>query len=155
MSIEKWGPMRELETMRREMDRIWEEMFPAIRRPFEGPWRQITGEKGVGTPAVDIIDREKELVVRADMPGVAKENIDISLHDDVLTISGTVKEEKEAKEENFYHMERRSSSYSRSITVPFKVDSDKIKANLKDGVLTVSLPKSEEPEKKKIKVEVG
>lgn len=155
MSIEKWGPVRELETMRREMDRIWEEMFPALRRPFEGPWRQLIGEKGVGTPAIDIIDRGKELVVKADMPGVGKEDIDISLRDDTLTITGAVKSEAETKEDNYYHMERRSSSFSRSVGVPFKVDADKIKASLKDGVLTVTLPKTEAAESKKIKVEVG
>ncbi len=155
MSIERWSPVRELETMRREMDRIWEEMFPAIRRPFEGPWRQLTGERGVGTPAIDIIDRGKELVVKADMPGVGKEDIDISLHDDTLTITGEVKAEKETKEDNYYHMERRSSSFSRSVSVPFKVEADKISASLKNGVLTVTLPKSEAAETRKIKVEVG
>lgn len=154
MTIEKWHPLRELETMRREMDRIWDEVFPTIRRPIEGPWRKITGEKGVATPAIDIIDKEKELVVKADMPGVAKDDVDITLREDVLTISGAVKAEAETKEENYFYSERSYTSFSRSVNIPFKIDPDKIKASLRDGVLTVTLPKAEEIRPKKIKVGV-
>lgn len=154
MTIEKWHPLRELESMRREMDRIWEDMLPTIRRPFEVPWRRLAGEKGVASPAIDIIDKEKEVVVKADMPGVVKDDIDISFREDKLTISGAVKAEAETKEENYYYSERSYHSYSRTVNIPLKVDPDKIKANLKDGVLTVHLPKVEEIQPKKIKVDV-
>jgi len=154
MTIEKWHPLRDLEQMRHEMDRIWEDLFPGARRPFEAPLRRLTGDRSVATPSIDIIDREKEVVVKADMPGVAKEDLDITLREDVLTISGAVKAETETKEDHYYYSERSYASYSRSVNIPFKVEADKIKASLKDGVLTIHLPKVKELQPKKIKVEV-
>ena len=154
MALEKWHPLKELETMRREMDRIWEDLFPGARR-VETPWRRTAGEKGVAYPAIDILDRANEIVVKAEMPGVAKDDIDISMQENTLTIKGEIKEDKEAKEENYYYSERNYASYMRSINIPFKITADKISAALKDGILTIHLPKATEVLPRKITVEVS
>lgn len=154
MALEKWHPLKELETMRREMDRIWEDLFPGARRA-ETPWRRTGGEKGVACPAIDIIDRPGEVVVKAEMPGVAKDDIDISMQEKTLTIKGEIKEEKGAKEENYSYSERNYASYMRSIEIPFKITADKVSATLKDGILSIHLPKATEVLPKKITVEVS
>lgn len=156
MSIEKWHPLKDLEAMRREMDRIWEEMLPSTRRAFfELPWSKAAGEKVTASPAIDVVDKEKEIVVRADMPGVTKDDLDISLQENTLTIKGEVKSETEKKEEHYYYSERNYSSFARTINIPTKIAPDKIKAGLKDGILTIHLPKAEELQPKKIKVEIA
>ncbi len=154
MALEKWHPLRELETMRREMDRIWEDLFPVTRRT-ETPWRRPVAEKGVAYPAIDIIDRADEVLVKAEMPGVAKDNIDISMQENTLTIKGEIKEETGAKEENYSYSERNYTSYMRSINIPFKITAEKITATLKDGILSIHLPKATEVLPKKITVEVS
>lgn len=153
MALEKWHPLRELETMRREMDRIWEDLFPAARS-VETPWKRPLGEKGVAYPAIDILDRNDEVVVRAEMPGVAKDNIDISMQDSTLTIKGTIKQEAADKEEVCSYSERNYASYLRSIKIPCKITADKVSATLKDGILSVRLPKATEVLPKKITVDV-
>ena len=155
MALEKWHPLKELESMRREMDRMWDELFPASRRFLsELPWRGAA-EKAAIAPAIDIVDRPNEVIVKAEMPGVAKDDIEISVQENSLTISGRIQAEKEAKEENYYYRERGYNSYSRTVEIPFKVSPEKIKAGLKDGILTIHLPKAEEVQPKRIKVEVG
>lgn len=152
MALQKWQPLRELETMRREMDRIWDELFPSAGPP----WRERRGTaRDVAAPAVDMIDKNDEIVVKADMPGVAKDKLDISLQDNILTIKGEAEEEKEVKEEKFFYSERSRRSFERSVEIPYKVNAEKLSANLKDGVLVVHLPKAEEERPKKIKVEVS
>ena len=156
MTIERWSPFRELDGMRREMDRIWEELFPASRRAvMESPLVKPFMQKGTVTPAIDIIDMGSEVIVKADMPGVGKDGAEVSMQETTLLIKGEVKAEAEVKEEGYYYSERGYRSFSRSVNIPFKINTEKIKAGLKDGVLTVHLPKAEELQPKKIKVEVA
>jgi HSP20 family protein len=156
MAVDKWHPLKDLESMRREMDRIWEEMLPSTRRAFyELPWVKGAVEKFVASPAIDVIDKENEVVVKADMPGVDKDDIEISLQENTLTIRGEVKAEDETKEENYYYSERNYSSFARTINIPTKVEAEKIKAGLKDGILTIHLPKAKELQPRKIKVEIA
>lgn len=156
MTIERWSPFRELESMRREMDRVWEELFPASRRAvMESPLVKPFMQKGTVSPAIDIIDKGSEVVVKADMPGAEKDKIEISMQENTLTIKGEVKTEAEVKEDQYYYSERGYKAYSRSVHIPFKIDADKIKAAFKNGILTVHLPKAEEIQPKKIKVEVA
>jgi HSP20 family protein len=156
MALENWHPLKDLENMRREMDRIWEEMLPSTRRAFlDMPWGKKRTEKGTAAPAIDIIDREGEVVVKADMPGVDKDDLEVSLRGDTLMIKGDMKDERETGDENYFYSERHWSSYARSVNIPCKVTQDKIKARLKDGILTVTLPKAEERKPRKIKVEIA
>lgn len=154
MALEKWSPLRELDTMRREMDRIWEELFPSVRRPFvEARGRKPEG--GTAVPAIDIIDKNEEIIIVAEMPGVAKENVDISLQENTLTIKGEIKDTEEFKDENYYYSERAYRSYLRSIDIPFKINPDNMKANLNNGLLYIHVQKAVEVQPKKIKVEIS
>lgn len=154
MAFEKWNPLRELDSMRREMDRIWEDIFPP--RKGDQPWRrQATAQDHTVSPAIDIIDRNEELVVRAEMPGVPKESIDVSFQDSTLTLKGEIKEDASAKEGNYSYSERNYRYFLRSVNIPFKIRQDGIKAALKDGVLSVRLPKVLEEQPRKITVEIS
>lgn len=153
MAFEKWHPLKELEGMRREMDRIWGELLPSSKS-MEPRWRGRAPGKEAVRPYIDIIDRFDEILIRAEMPGVKKEDIDISLEENILTIKGEIKNEVQANDGNYTCSERNYRSYLRSIDIPAKITADKITAALKDGILSVHLPKAAGVQPKKIKVEV-
>ncbi len=140
----KWEPFRELISLREAMDRLLEESFV---RPFG----LLTPSRFEGF-AVDIYETENDLVVKASLPGVKPEDIDVSVTGDILTIRAEVKEEKEVKEENYYRRERRCGTFCRSVTLPIEVDVDKAKAEYENGVLTLTFPKAETVKPKVIKV---
>jgi HSP20 family protein len=140
-------PFRELERMRREMDRLWDSFFE--ERP-----RRKGEEVGEWLPSLDVSETKSDLVVKAEIPGIDPKDIDISLTNDLLTIKGEKKQEKEEKEENYHLIERSYGSFTRSIRLPKEVQSDKISASYKNGLLKVTLPKSEEAKKKEIKIKV-
>lgn len=139
-----------------EMERMFEGFFPSgWMRPFRTP--SLWGEMGAGAapkvPAVDIIDREEELVVRAELPGMKKEDIDVSMSDNSVTISGQTKHEAKEAAEQYYRCEISRGAFSRTVTLPAEVDSDKTKASFKDGVLELVMPKQERSRRHTIKVE--
>ena len=103
-------------------------------------------------PAIEVFEKEDKFVVKAELPGMTEEDIDISVVGDTLTIKGERKAESEVKEEDYYCCERSYGSFSRSIAVPSNVDAKKIEASYEDGVLEVSLPKAPEVKPKKIAV---
>jgi HSP20 family protein len=143
--VAPWKPFRELERVRREMDRLWDSFFE------EGPKRR-GGEEWL--PSLDVAETKNEIVVKAEIPGIDPKDIDISLTNDLLTIKGEKKQEKEEKEENYHLIERSYGSFSRSIRLPGEVQSNKISASYKNGILKVALPKSEEAKRKEIKIKV-
>jgi len=115
------------------------------------------GEKaGMNTwsPALDVHDDKESFTVTLEAPGLKKEDFEISYHDGVLSIAGERKQEKEAKEKNYFRRERFFGRFSRSVSLPADVQGDKIGATYKDGVLTVTLPKAEEAKPKQIEVSV-
>jgi HSP20 family protein len=137
-------PGLELNRLRREIDRLFEEPFGFLAPStsfFEG-W----------TPAVDIYEDKDKFTVRAELPGMKKEDISVSLDGDTLTISGERKQEEEKKEGEEYRTERFFGRFQRSITLPAPVQTDKIEASYKDGILTITLPKAEEAKPKQIAV---
>jgi HSP20 family protein len=142
-----WRPFKELEKMRREMDRLWDSYFE--ERP-----RRRGEEIGEWLPSLDVSETKGDLVVKAEIPGIDPKDIDISLTNDLLTIKGEKKQEKEEKEENYHLIERSYGSFTRSIRLPKEVQSDKINASYKNGLLKITLPKSEEAKKKEIKIKV-
>ncbi len=129
------------------MDRLWESFF-------EGGLRKKGEEGGEWFPALDVSETKNDIVVKTEVPGLDPKEIDISLSDGILTIRGEKKQEKEEKEENYHLIERSFGTFSRSIRLPREVQSDKINATYKNGVLKVTLPKSEEAKKKEIKIKV-
>ncbi len=105
-------------------------------------------------PTVDLFEEKEDVVVKAEIPGMDKDNIEVNLTDHTLTIKGEKKKEEEVKEENYYRSERSYGSFFRTIELPKDVHTDKVKATFKNGVLEVRMPKTEEAKAKEIKVKV-
>ena len=145
-SIVPWKEGRQLTSLRREMDRLFD-------RFFEGwPFFRISAAGGEWAPAVDVSETAKEIVVKAELPGMDPKDIDVSVRGDVLTVAGERKQEKEEKGENFHRIERTYGSFSRSVRLPAEVDPGKVDATYKDGVLKITLRKTKEAAVKKIEV---
>lgn len=143
VNIVRREPFSELLSLRDAMDRLFEE---SVVRPRNWIAPMFEGL------AVDMYETNEEVVVKASTPGVKPEDIDISVVGDTLTIKGEVKEESDVKKENFIRRERRYGSFSRSITLPTAVNVDKANADFENGVLKLTLPKSEEVKPKVIEV---
>jgi HSP20 family protein len=141
------APFRDFERMRRDMDRLWDSFFE------RGVLRDEDGREWL--PYLDVAETKNEIVVKAEVPGLEPKDIDISLSDGLLTIKGEKKQEREEKEENYHLVERSYGSFARSIRLPNEVQSDKINASYKNGVLKIVLPKSEEAKKKEVKIKVN
>jgi HSP20 family protein len=141
-------PFKDIEKVRTEMDRLWDTFL--FGRPREGGLE----ETSEWLPAIDVTETKNEFVVNAEIPGMDPNEIDVSLSEGRLTIKGEKKQEREEKEESYHLIERRHGSFARSITLSKGVESDKISASYKDGVLKITLPKSEEAKKKEIKIKV-
>lgn len=132
--------------LRRELDRLTD-----MVRPFEEPEQ---GALAAWTPAVDIEEDDKAITIKADLPEVDKKDINVSVENGTLTIRGERKREHEEKKKNYYRQERSYGSYMRSFTLPDYVDKEKIQAEAKNGVLTVTLPKSEAAKPATAKIDV-
>jgi len=130
-----------------------------IDRLFDSPLNALTSNSqqflNGWLPSVDLYDNHEHLVLRAELPGMKKEDIDISLHGDVLTLSGERKEEETFDKAEPYRSERFLGRFQRTLTLPVAVDASKVQASYKDGILTVTLPKAEEAKPKQIQVKVG
>ena len=144
MSLIRWEPFRDMVSLRDAMDRLFEDSF--IRPSRFWP------DLGAGELAIDMYQTANDVVVKASLPGVKPEEVDISITGDTLTIKGEHKEEQEAKEEDYFRKERRYAAFSRSLTIPVSIKSDKAEAAIENGVLTLTLPKAEEVKPKQIKV---
>jgi HSP20 family protein len=131
-------------SLRRAFERFFDEPFEAR---FMLPWRFDEFE-----PAVDVVEDENAYIVKAAMPGVKPEEVEVTLQNNVLTLKGEAKADKEIKEENYHLRERRYGSFMRSLTLPASVKADMIEAKHEDGVLTVRLPKMEEDKPKKLAI---
>lgn len=157
----RWDPFREFARMEQDMRKMFDDFWGgrARREALPGPGRAqlpVRREEAlVGTPTVDVVDKKGALVVRSGIPGARKKNIRISVEEDSISILGKVEREKEEKKEDYYYSERAYSSWERSIPLPVKIKPDAAKAKYENGVLEVTLPKSEEAKAKvkEIKIE--
>ncbi len=147
MALVPWRPFGELTTLRREMDRLFERFFGEELPSLELP-------RAEWMPRLDMTETKDNIVVKADIPGLEPKDLDVSLIGDTLTIKGEKKEEKEEKDEHRHLVERRYGAFSRMVRLPAAVAPDKIKASFKNGVLTVTLPKTEEAKQKAIPIAV-
>ncbi len=140
-----WSPFNRLASLQEDLNRLFD---------FAAPSRD-TGLFSGWSPALDVFDRKDELVAHVELPGLKKEDISISLHDGVLTVSGERKHEAATKKEGqTFRSERYFGKFQRSVSLPVAVDASKVKASYKDGILTVSLPKAEEAKPRQIEVNV-
>jgi len=144
-NIQVWEPFRDLVTVRDDVDRLFDAFFGRTYDDMENFWR----------PAIDIEENNGNLMVRAEIPGMKKEEIKVSVKDDVLTISGERSRENETKDKTVHRIERSYGQFRRMIRLPAQVDVDKVKATYKDGVLNVILPKPESMKPKQIEVEIN
>jgi len=145
MSITRWDPFRNLSTLQDQVNRLFETNFPA---------RTDNSALTTWAPAVDIYETENELVIKADLPEVSDKDLDVRVENNMLTLRGERKFEKQVKEDNYLRVERTYGSISRSFSLPNTVNTEAIEAEYKNGVLTIELPKRAESKPKQVKVNV-
>jgi len=143
-TLNRWEPYRTA-GLESEVSRMFTDLFGRSQESNLTSW----------APAVDIYENEHELVVKADLPDVKPEDLDIRVENNILTIRGERKFEKKVDEQNYLRVERSYGSFARSFALANTVNSEAIKAEYKDGVLTLTIPKREEAKPKQIKVNVG
>ncbi|MBW1720942.1 MAG: Hsp20/alpha crystallin family protein [Deltaproteobacteria bacterium] len=146
MDLVKWNPWREMETLSDRINQLFSgPLFPS---QWFGDESMLEGWK----PAVDIMDKGDKIVIKAELPGVDKKDIRVELKDNILTLEGERASENEVQEDRYYRKERFFGKFSRSFVVPKGLDPDKVKADYKDGVLNIEIPKPEEEKARKITV---
>ena len=141
-------PFTDLETLQREMNRLFD--FSLSRPGYDDT--SLLG--GQWAPLVNIYDSKDNLVVKADLPGLSKDDIQVAIQENILTISGEKKQELNIREDEYLRTERFYGSFHRAITLPTEVDRTKVQANFKDGILELILPKKEEAKPQQIKIDV-
>jgi HSP20 family protein len=146
-TITRWEPYRTLGSLQDEVNRLFEGNFGRNSRE--------ASSIAAWAPAVDILENEKELVLKADLPDLEEKDIDVRIENNMLTVSGERKYGKDVKEENYLRVERAYGAFSRSFSLPNTVNTEAIKAEYKNGVLTVRMPKREEARPKQVKVAVS
>jgi HSP20 family protein len=144
-NIVRWEPFRDLISLREAMDRLFEESFIRPRAGWLAPL-------GADSLVVDVYETDQDVVVKSSVPGVKPEDIDITITGDTLTIKGETKTEEKIEKANYIRQERRYGVFSRSLTLPTTVVAEQAKAEFENGVLTLTLPKTEEVKPKTIKV---
>ncbi len=143
-----WDPLKDLSSIQDRMNQIFEDTLARSRGREEGV------RTGMWTPAVDIYETDQSVVVKAELPGVGKDDIAVEVKDGILTLRGERKFEKEVKDENYHRIERSYGTFLRSFALPVSVDQDKVSARFKDGVLDIELPKKEKAKPRQVKVDV-
>jgi len=148
MSIIRWTPFQDLAAVQDRMNRLFNE--------FHNRQDDDVMTRGAWVPLVDIFENgNRELVIKAELPAMSREDIDVTVENQTLSIRGEKKFNHEVKDEQYHRVERTYGSFSRSFTLPSTVDVSKVAADYKDGVLTVTLPLREEAKPKQVKVEVA
>ncbi len=147
MALTRWNPFRGLVSVPQEVDRLFDDFFG--RFPVE-----LNGGAGTWSPAVDVSEDKDNIYFTVEIPGMSKEDVKITLQDNILTIRGEKKQEMEKKDAKYHRLERSYGSFTRSFSLPTGVVPDKIKAQYKDGLLKVTLPKAEQVKPKEIPIAV-
>ncbi|HWP46168.1 MAG TPA: Hsp20/alpha crystallin family protein [Candidatus Limnocylindrales bacterium] len=147
MAILRWDPFRDLSIIQERMNKLFEESIARSR-----------GEEGTSlaawVPPVDIYETKDAIVVKAELPGIDQKDIEVQVHDNILTIRGERKFESDVKRENFHRIERAYGTFQRSFSIPNTIRQDQVKARFHNGILEITLPKMEEAKPRQIKVDV-
>jgi HSP20 family protein len=144
MALVRWDPAREVDSLQSEVNRLFDAFFggtEANRRRW--------------VPAMDLVETDEHLVLRADLPGLNRDDVNIEIKDGVLTISGERKSEHTERSEGFHRVERAFGSFSRSLSLPDGVDADKVRAEFENGVLQIKIPKPEETKPHRVAIGAG
>ena len=145
MALVRWEPAREVDSLQSEVNRVFDAFF--------GTGASTATRARRWVPAMDLVETEDQLVLKADLPGMTHDDINIEVKDGVLTVSGERRAEHQENSEGFYRVERAFGQFSRSMSLPDGIDADKIAADFHDGVLEVRIPKPEE--RKPHRVQIG
>jgi HSP20 family protein len=146
MALLHWEPIAELDTIRSEMNRLFDAFVDQGTVPGGGPrW----------TPPMDLLETTEHYVLRADLPGISDDDVNIQLQDNVLTVSGQRKAEDASQQEGYFRLERAFGVFSRSLTLPDGVDSDAVQAHFDRGVLEIRIPKPEEKKPRQVQIALG
>jgi HSP20 family protein len=149
MTIVRWEPFRELNSLQNEMNRLFNTVFDAPAGTGNG------GTMRRWMPPMDLVETDEHFVLRADLPGMSEDDVKIELEDNTLTISGERKAEHETKNEGYYRVERASGSFARSLTLPQGVDAESVAASFDRGVLELRIPKPEQRKPRRIEIGSG
>jgi len=148
MTIVKWDPFRNVAALQDRINRIFDESFSRTADLDDdismSAWK----------PLVDIYETDEAIILKAELPGIKKEDVSVEVKDNVITLKGVRTEEKEIKEKNYYRKERAFGTFSRAFNLQHRIQPDKIKARFKDGVLKIEIPKPEEEKPKQITVKI-
>ena len=152
MTLSKWQPFKELSSMRKQMDRLFEDMLSVN----DNDWMGLHNMGGMWTPAVEIEEKDNELVLKAAMPGIDVKDLDVEVSEDRVTISGEHQSESKTEDEdkNYFHSEFHYGKFERVISLPMPIKTDEIKSDFTKGVLTLTLPKVKDAPKKSVKVKL-
>lgn len=144
----RWDPFRDLVSIQDELSRLFGRTYGGSEalRPSAG---------GVWMPSMDVYETEDKIVAKLELPGIDPNNVDVSVEDSTLTISGAREFSDEVKEESYHRVERRYGSFTRAITLPHTADAEKVNANFDNGVLTIEVAKAEKAKPKKIQVKAS
>jgi HSP20 family protein len=148
MALVRWEPVRELNTLQNEMNRLFNTLFDAPAPGNGGSLRRWI-------PAMDLVETDEHFVLKADLPGLTEEDVNIEVEDNVLVLSGERKAEHEDKREGFVRVERAFGGFRRSLTLPEGVDPESVTATFDKGVLEVRIPKPEERKPRRVAIQVG
>ena len=148
MALIRWEPVRELNTIQSEMNRLFNSFFES-----SSPANGTSLRRWI--PAMDLVETEADFVLRADLPGLTENDVNIELEDNVLTISGERKSQHEERKEGYYRVERGFGAFQRSLTLPEGVDPEGIRASFENGVLEVRVPKPEQRKPRKVTISAG
>ena len=143
-NLTRWEPVREMMTLREAMDRLFDDAFT---RPLS-----LRDNWSMATPAIDMYQTDNEVVVRASIPGIKADEVQINITGDVLTLKGEVKHEEERKDRAWHIREQRFGSFERSVALPTSVKSEQAEAVFEDGILTITLPKADEVKPRTINI---
>ena len=146
MNLVKWNPWKEMSVLQNRMNHLFNEPF------FRSGREDDELSLGAWHPAVDMFDNDDKIVIKAELPGMSKTDFSVDVKDRVLTLSGQRSYDNEVKEENYYRRERTYGKFKRAFHLPADVDADNIKAEFKDGILKVEIPKPEAQKPKQITV---
>jgi len=150
MALIRWEPVTELNTIQNEMNRLFNTFFD---QPAPAGRAGAPGRRWI--PAMDLVETTDHYVLRADLPGLGDEDVNVQLEDNVLTISGERKTEQHTEQEGFYRLERAFGGFSRSLTLPDGVDPDSIQAHFDRGVLEITIPKPEQKKPRQVQIKLG
>jgi HSP20 family protein len=145
MALVRWEPAREVDSLQSEVNRVFDAFFGTAGGTRSRRW----------VPAMDLVETEDHLVLRADLPGLSRDDVELEIKDGVLTVSGERRADHEEKSEGYYRVERAFGRFSRSLTLPGGIDADSVAAEFDDGVLEVRIPKPEQRKPHRVAIGAG